>query len=400
MSHERRRVTIPDIAREAGVSPATVGRALGGYGYVRDEIRERIRQTAENLGYRPNGLARSMITGRTNSIGVVCADIANPFFASATRGISDVARKEGFGIILTNSDEDIEMEREAVRLLLEKQVDGIIAAPANSADGAHLRAAMNGGTPIVLLDRSIPGLKADAVLTDSAEGTRTAVRHLLGQGHRRIAIIAELRTSKDADWRKWVSKRKLPDPQLMMPSGTRLLGYLKAHHEAGVPVDPELIRATGTYDSAQAREQTMAALALDRPPTAIFTADNVMTHGAYQAVQELGVAIPDDLSFVAYDDMEWMIFVKPAITAVSQPIYEMGVAAADMLIRRLQAPERASSMLVLEAQLVVRGSTAKPRPRLCGASRAAIRSPDGDPRPEQSQRHATPTPSDAGLRGL
>ena len=139
MSHERRRVTIPDVAREAGVSPATVGRALGGYGYVRDEIRERIRQTAEDLGYRPNGLARSMITGRTNSIGVVCADIANPFFASATRGISDMARKEGFGIILTNSDEDIELEREAVRLLLEKQVDGIIASPANSADSAHLR---------------------------------------------------------------------------------------------------------------------------------------------------------------------------------------------------------------------------------------------------------------------
>jgi LacI family transcriptional regulator len=394
MSHERRRATIADVAREAGVSPATVGRALGSYGYTRDEVRERVRQAAERLGYRPNGLARSMITGRTNTIGVVCADIANPFFASVMRGISDVAQKEGFGVILTNSDEDVELEREAVRLLLEKQVDGIIVAPANSADSAHLGAAMSGGTPLVLLDRGIPGLKADAVLTDSVEGTRTAVRHLLDQGHRRIAIIAELRTAKDADWRKWVSKRKLPDPRLMMPSGTRLLGYLKAHHEVGVAVDPELIRATGTYDPAQAREQTMAALALDRPPTAIFTADNVMTHGAYQAVQELGVAIPDDLSFVAYDDTEWMIFVKPAITAVSQPVYDMGVAAADMLVRRLRAPDRASSMLVLEVRLVIRGSTAKPRPRLRGAGRAATRSLDGDPRPERSGTHATPVLSE------
>ncbi|MBK1842945.1 LacI family DNA-binding transcriptional regulator [Azospirillum sp. YIM B02556] len=361
MNTERRRATIADVAKEAGVSAATAGRALGDYGYVREEIRERVRKAAEALGYRPNSLARSMITGRTNTIGVVGADIANPFFASAMRGIGDVARRDGFGTILTNSDEDVALEREAVGLLLQKQVDGIIVSPASPVDADHLIDAVQGGTPVVLLDRDVAGLAADAVLTDSVGASRTAVGHLLALGHRRIAIIAELRTALDKEWPNWIGAAAAPDVRMLMPSGARLLGYIQAHEAAGVPVDPRLIRGTGSYDPATAREQTLATLRLDPPPSAIFTVDNVMTHGAYQACRSLGIRIPEDLSFVAYDDMEWMTFVEPNITALSQPVYEMGKAAAELLIRRLRSPGIEPSRCLLDTTLIVRGSTMAPR---------------------------------------
>ncbi|EWY38574.1 hypothetical protein N825_12240 [Skermanella stibiiresistens SB22] len=358
---ERRRATIADVAKEAGVSSATAGRALGDYGYVREEIRERVRKAAEDLGYRPNSLARSMITGRTNTIGVVGADIANPFFASAMRGIGDVARRDGFGTILTNSDEDVALEGEAVGLLLQKQVDGIIVSPASSVETDHLAEAAESGTPVVLFDRDVVGLTADAVLTDSVGASRTAVGHLLDLGHRRIAIIAELRAALDMEWRNWIGSAPAPDTRMLMPSGARLLGYIQAHAAAGVPVDPALIRGTGSYDPNAARERTLEVLRLDQPPTAIFTVDNVMTHGAYQACREMGIRIPGDLSFVAYDDMEWMTFVEPNITALSQPVYEMGKVAAEMLIRRLRSPEVEPARRLLDTTLIVRGSTAAPR---------------------------------------
>ena len=302
-----------------------------------------------------------MITGRTNTIGVVGADIANPFFASAMRGIGDVARRDGFGTILTNSDEDVALEREAVGLLLQKQVDGIIVSPASSVETGHLADAARNGTPVVLFDRDVAELTADAVLTDSVGASRMAVGHLLDLGHRRIAIVAELRAARDMEWPNWIDSATVPDVRMLMPSGARLLGYIQAHEAAGVPVDPALIRGTGSYDPVTAREQTLEALRLDPPPTAIFTVDNVMTHGAYQACRDMSIRIPEDLSFVAYDDMEWMTFVEPNITALWQPVYDMGTVAAEMLIRRLRSPEVEPVRRLLGTKLIVRGSTMAPR---------------------------------------
>jgi LacI family transcriptional regulator len=359
MSSDRRRATIADVARQAGVSPATAGRALGDYGYVRAEIRTRVREAAEMLGYRANGLARSMITGRTNTIGVVGADIGNPFFASAVRGIGDVARAKGYGTILTNSDEDVAIEREAVKLLLEKQVDGIIVSPADVSDSRHLHQAIESGTPVILLDRAVSDLAADVVLTDTVTASKTAVSHLLKLGHRRIAIVAELRASMDSQWRVWLDRRDVLSTGKLNPSGSRLLGYIQAHETANVPIDPDLIRATGAYSRVSAREQTSAVLALTDPPTALFTADNVMTVGALDAVQQNGLRIPDDISFVAYDDMDWMTFLTPSISAVAQPVYEMGQAAAHMLLERMEKPNSTARRTVLKAKFVKRQSCAR-----------------------------------------
>lgn len=356
MAPDNRRATISDVAKAAGVSSATVGRALGDYGYVRAEIRDHVRKVADELGYRPNSLAKSMITGRTNTIGVVGADIENPFFASAMRGICDVARREGYGTILTNSDEDASIEREAIQLLLQKQVDGLIVSPANSLDCDHLREAVSSGTPVVLFDRRIAALDADCVIADSVEATRQAVQHLIEAGHWRIAIIAELRAGIDTKWKDWVRDHSHPSPDLLMPSGSRLLGYLKAHWEAGISVDPALIRATGAYDSEQATRQTIDVLELANPPSALFTADNVMTLGAYRAIRQKGLRVPDDISLFAYDDMDWLVFVEPAVSAVYQPVYEMGAKAASALLARLKDSEREPQTLFISTELKIRQS--------------------------------------------
>ncbi len=354
------RVTIPDVARAAGVSTATAGRALGGYGPVRAEIREKVLAAAQRLSYRPNQLARSMVTGRSHTLGVVGADISNPFFAGAMRGIADVARAGGFGVILTNSDEDVAVEREAVELLLEKQVDGLIVAPADVRRCEHVAEAVARGTPVTLLDRLVPDLAADAVQVDNITASRAAVGHLLALGHRRIAIVAELRSPLQPDIAR-LARLLDGDPGPLSPSAARLLGYLHAHRDAGVAIDFALIRGTGRYDQASAEAQARAALALPEPPTALFTADNVMTLGAYTAVRSLGLPIPDGLSFVAFDDLDWMPFVTPALTAVAQPVYDLGAEAARLLLQRIQEPGRPLVRQRLPARFVARQSTAPPR---------------------------------------
>src|SRR3954452_12623835 len=188
---ERRRngATIPDVARAAGVSRATTARALGGYGSVSAETLDRVRTAAEQLGYRPNELARSMITGKTFTIGVIVADIENPFFARVSRGVSDTARHAGFEVILVNTDEDVEAERNALKVLQEKRVDGVIVAPVSGSEVDHLLAVRQAGCPIVLIDRRVKDLPADTVVIDNRTAAADAVERLLAAGHRRIALV-------------------------------------------------------------------------------------------------------------------------------------------------------------------------------------------------------------------
>ena len=167
-------VTIIEVAQLAGVSTATAGRVLGGYGYSSEPIREKVREAAEKLGYRPNLLARGLITGKTQTIGVVAGDMESPFYASVLRGIADVARSRGFGIVVTNSDEILQREREAVQLLTEKQVDGMIVTPSDLQTAQHLREIVAAGCPIVQIDRLVHGLEADAVTVDNVQGARRA----------------------------------------------------------------------------------------------------------------------------------------------------------------------------------------------------------------------------------
>jgi LacI family transcriptional regulator len=356
------KVTIADVARLAGVSTATAGRVMGGYGYTSDEIKVRVQHAADRLGYRPNLLARGLITGKTKTIGVVAGDIQSPFYASVLRGIADVARAEGFGVLLTNSDEILDREVEAVQLLRLKQVDGLIVAPCDTERSDHLRRALAEGCPVVQLDRSVRDLPADVVAVDNRRASRDAIARLIDVGHRRIAILAELERWVAGDVSAFVAAamtgRVTTDG--LFPSWQRLLGYVDAHLAAGIPVDPRLILRIGTYSLAGAKAQTLALLADHARPTALFSADGLMSAAAVDAMAERGVELPRDMSLIGFDDLDWMRFIRPGITAIVQPLTTMGQQAANLVLERIRGGQMEKQALALPTTLAERGSVAPP----------------------------------------
>ena len=203
--------TLIEVARQAGVSSATAGRVLGDYGYSSPEVQEKVRAAAAMLGYRPNRLAKGLITGKTQTIGVVVGDIESPFYASVLRGIGDVARRSGFGVIVTNSDENAGLEREAVQLLLEKQVDGLIVSSTCVDEPDHLRKAISGNCPVVQFDRVAMDLETDTVVLDNVSVTRAGVTKLIEAGHRRIGVLAELGPGMDKDLASFVAQANPSD---------------------------------------------------------------------------------------------------------------------------------------------------------------------------------------------
>jgi LacI family transcriptional regulator len=343
--------TIPDVAHAAGVSRATAARALGGYGQVSQEARARVLAAAERLGYHPNSLARSMITGATTTLGVVISDIENPFFARATRAIIDVARGEGFEVIVANTDEDDAAERAAVKVFLEKRVDGLIVAPASAQHHDHLAAVRSTGTQLVLLDRAIPDLDADAVVIDNRGAAHDAVWRLIQAGHRRIALVTGARSPQPYD-------NGEPAPVTWTGAG-RIQGYRTALAEAGIGPDPRYLRV-GDYHREAAREEARLLLALRPRPTAILATDSVITLGILEGVQASGLTVPGQVSVVGFDDADWTTVVRPMLSVVSQPVYELGALAVRRLIARIRGDASAAAEHVLPTTFVARDSVAEP----------------------------------------
>ncbi len=355
---DHRRPTVADVAREAGVSVATAGRALGNYGKVGADLRERVQTAAELLGYSPNVVARSMRSGGTQSIGFVGADISNPFFATAMRGLCDVAREEGYEPILANSDDRLDVERNAVGVLLDKRIDGIVVSPTSVLDVEHLRRAEEQGVPVVLLDRHSPVLAVDSVLIDNIAAAKSAVAHLLGEGHRRVGVLASVDPVERPEFEDVDGELVVHGAQ--RPSVDRIRGYLSAMHAGGVRVTTDLICSAALGDVADADHRAGELLSRTPRPTAIFATDNVTTQGLYTAIRRLGLRIPDDVSLVGFDDLDWTTLVEPALTVVAQSPIDMGRKAAQRLFARIKGDESAPQQYLMRTHLVVRGSTAPP----------------------------------------
>jgi LacI family transcriptional regulator len=356
-------VTIIEVARLAGVSTATAGRVLGGYGYSSEQIRDKVREAAEKLGYRPNLLARGLITGKTQTIGVVAGDMESPFYASVLRGIADVARNRGFGIVVTNSDEIFQREREAVQLLMEKQVDGMIVTPSDLQSSKHLKDVVAAGCPVVQIDRRVHGLEADSVTVDNVKAAKVCIEHVIAAGHRRIGLISELEQSTTGDLKSFIDLEAHGrlDTGALYPSWQRLAGYLQAHREAGIPVDLDLVRRVGAYSAEAAKEETLDLLQGSGRPTALFTTDGLMSAGAMGAISELNLDLPRDLSLICFDDLEWMRFLRPGISAIAQPLNEMGRVAARLIFGRINGDISPFQRQVLAPALRMRGSVAEPQ---------------------------------------
>lgn len=368
--------TILDVARQSGVSQATAARALGGYGSVSQNAHERVLAAASSLGYRRNGVARSMITGTTRTLGVVLADIENPFFYRALRGITDTARARGFDVVLANTDEDAGVEHKALSTLAERRVDGLIICPAIDEDGTQLADTVRSGVPVVLLDRQVPGLDADMVGLDNRQAALVATRCLTEHGHTRIAIVTGGPPSI-LDKLRRPGMRAVQNISVTTVGG-RAAGYRDAMLAAGIELRPEYVSANG-FRREDASAATRAFLELPEPPTAILAFDSILTLGVLLAMRELRVRCPQDVSVLGFDDAEWAEVVSPPLSVLRQPVYEIGVKACELLLERVEGHGRRTTRHRLKGHLIERESTAPPP--AAAASRRAPRSASPLPPP-------------------
>ena len=327
--------TIREVAETAGVSYATVSHVINNTRLVSPETRERVLAAMDALNYRPNALARSLRQGKTNTIGLVLPDSANPFFAEISRGIEDEAFKKGYSVFLCNTELDIKRELFYVDVLSKKQVDGIIfVAAGDQADSLDYLLQRN--MPVVMIDRNVPNVEGDAVLTDHQLGGYLATRHLLDLGHTRIACIA--------------------GPSSITPSAERIIGYRNALEEAGLPFEEKLV-IRGDYHAQSGMDITRSLLRMNPRPTAVFALNDLMAIGALRAVAEAGYSVPKDLAVIGYDDLEIARFTNPPLTTIAQPKKEIGAQAVNLLVDRMSRKSRPPSRLVLAPELIVRRST-------------------------------------------
>lgn len=354
---ERRRPTVTDVAREAGVSVATAGRVLGDYGNVKPELSEAVRAAAERLDYSANVAARSVRSGRTRSVGFVGADISNPFFAAAMRGVCDVARDEGYEPILINSDDSSEVERNAVRLLLAKQIEGIVVSPTSISDVAHLTQAQDLGVPVVLLDRHSPALNADSVVVDNEAAAHQAVTHLLELGHRDIGLVAMTDPFEGPQLRHDPKSGQVQVHGPARPAVDRIRGYVTAIQDAGLQIRHDLLGNSPTQVGLTEQGEADRMLSLPQRATALFAADNFTTQNAFIAARRLGLDIPADVSLVGFDDLDWTVLVDPPITVVAQSPIDMGRRAAELLFHRIKGDHGPAQRIVLPTRLLMRRST-------------------------------------------
>lgn len=342
-----RSVTIDNVARAAGVSRATAARALGGYGVTSAVARGKVLAAAEALGYRPNELARSMTTGRSGIIGVVVGDIENPFFSLAVRGIGDVARQGGFNVIVANSGERSDAEKEAVRVLLGRRVDGLIITPSQSRDVGHIEEALRRGLPLALLDRTIPGLEVDAATTDDRAASIAVTRLLLKRGHVRIAYVsaAESRSPVFAD----------PAEIATASVRARVAALIETSRAAGIREPERFIRLDARSGNV-VRQVTRELMTGGEPPSAIIASDSVIGLQVFRVLRELRLAIPKQVSFVTFHNADWTEVTSPPVAVVDQPVYELGRLAADLVLRRIDDRGAPPWQQVLSTTILPRGS--------------------------------------------
>lgn len=336
-------MTIYDVATEAGVSVATVSRVLNDTGYpVRPETRRRVLEAVAKFDFRPNDLARSLLLKSTRTVGLAIPDIANPYYPLISRGVEDVASAHGYTVVLGNTDRDAAKSERYIDTMLQKQVDGIILAGGGTDFTRASERFARRGTRVVFIGR--PGPPWPSVRVPNTDAAAAAIEHLVGLGHRRIAFIGGAPALTSAQ--------------------DRLEGYRRSVAAHGLD-DDERLCARGDFTEAGGYRATAQLLALSRPPTAVFAANDRMAIGALAAAHDAGRRVPDDLSLVGFDDIPMASYLRPALTTVALPGYEMGAAAMRLLLEELAREPGADGgpppAVALEAGLVVRDSTAPPQ---------------------------------------
>ena len=334
------RPTLRDVARKAGVSAGMAGRVLGNYGSYSEQTRRKVRAAAKAVQYSPNVIARALRTRHTRTVGVLIPDITTFFWTTMVRGIQDRAARDGFSIVLCNSDEESHNEKAYLRTLVERSIDGLIICPTLD-NHSFLSKLSRGGTPVVLVDRKVPGLRAPTIRVDNRAGAGEAITHLARLGHTRIAIIKGIDGVETSD--------------------ERFEGYAEALRENGLTVRSSLVKE-GRFLKDQAISATRELLKMKERPSAIFVCNEPMASGCMLALKESGIRVPQEISLIAFDDPVWAEYTSPPLTTVSQPSYTMGMLAFDYLLARITDREKKGQYLqdvVLKTTLVLRESCAK-----------------------------------------
>lgn len=335
-SRRTNKVTIHDVARMAGTSPSTVSRVLTGSARVRESKRKAVLQAVEELGYFPNLLARGLKTRITYTLGLIINDIQSPFFSGAAKGAQDYAAQQGYAILLCDTGEEPDVQKMCLRMLHAKKVDGVIFVPTAGAEKL-LPSFLTEGTHLVQIDRQVEGLPISSVVVNDEQASYEAVRHLIDNGYRRIAILTSYHH--------------------VTTHARRLQGYRRAVSEAGLNPPPSLM-LRGETNREEGYRLARQAFIEPTPPDALFATSSRLGVGALRAIHDVGLRVRDDVGVVIFDDIPAFALMHPSITAVHQPAYDIGWKAAEILIKAIEAEQPPVPVhLVLPAKLAVRESS-------------------------------------------
>lgn len=333
-------VTMAEVAKEAGVSVMTVSRVVSGKGYVNDATRKKVLRAMKALNYVPKRMSEDDIHEETTTLALIVPDITNPFFTFVARGMEDVARKNGYRVLIANTDENTRKEADYIEMCLSLAVDGVLIAPVGDSSFDNLNALNRADIPFVLVDREVPGIEADIVKGNIVSASYDLVTHLVSLGHRRIAVVT--------------------GPQTCDTSRERLSGYVRALADGGLEYDEDLVVESSMTRNVDLRFLD-GLLSLTKPPTALFLANLFQYAHVYTAVKDMGLSIPGDLSIVSFGNSDTLVTSDSLATCAIQPTYNFGSLGTQLLLERVEGNPDRPRKIVLESSLVIRESTAHPK---------------------------------------
>ncbi len=334
-----RHTTISELARTLKLSPSTVSRALRDHPDISHKTKERVLAMAAATNYQPNLIAQSLQNSRSNNIGVIVPEIRNTFFSTVISGIEEIAYKAGYTIMVCQSGDTYEREVLNTRALAANRVAGMLVSTSQeTTDFSHLTTVINQGIPLVFFDRIAEGVKANRVLVDDFNGAYNATAHLIDRGYQKIAHLGGRPTL-------YVSRK-------------RREGYVSALNDNNCRVNPDYI-IDGGYHEEDGRTGAKKLLSLAEPPDAIFAINDPVALGAFLHIQDNGIIIPRDIGLVGFSNNPNTILVRPKLTTVNQPAFEIGCAAAELLLKNFSVPQEDQEIqtVVLKTELVVRQSS-------------------------------------------
>ncbi|MBX2969263.1 MAG: LacI family DNA-binding transcriptional regulator [Cyclobacteriaceae bacterium] len=342
-------VTIKDIARELGISPSTVSRALKDHPDISPDTKKAVNELAEKLNYQPNIVALSLRQSKTNTIGVIIPEIVHFFFSTVISGIEDVAYSAGYNVILAQSNESQTREISDIKALFNSRVDGMLMSVSRETTNFdHIESMLAKGVPIVFFDRVYDTSQASKIIVDDFTGAKEATLHLIDQGCKRIAHIE--------------------GPPNLEISKQRLEGYKEALKENNMPFNKELVATCPSGTIEEGKKATEKLLSLKNPPDAIFATNDPAAMGAMQAIKAKGLNMPADVALVGFSNWFFSSLMDPPLSSVDQPGFEMGQEAAKLLIRQIEKQEKDDEDItpetkILKTRLIIRESSLKKKGR-------------------------------------